>query len=211
MKKTQQEEFWTSDFGAQYTERNQCNPKELDKLYVKHWGVSRGEMNNTFLKGKNIHNILEVGCNSADQLQYLQTQGYKNLYGIEIQEYAFERAKQLTRNISLLIGSAFDLPFRDKYFDMVYTSGVLIHIHPDDMKKVMSEIYRTSKKYIWGFESFAENFDKRDYRGNDNRFWRGDYAKKYIEFFPDLKLVKSEKYKFIENDNIEMMYLFEKP
>lgn len=210
MTKTSQEEFWASGFGKNYTNRNRCNPAELDDLYEKTWGTSRSKMNDQFLKDLPIESILEVGCNSADQLGLLQSQGHKNLYGVEIQPYALEEARKVTKGLSLVRGSALDLPFKDSFFDMVFTSGVLIHIHPDDLPKVMSEIYRTSKKYIWGYEFFNPEIVVINYRGNSDKHWKGDYAKKYMELFPDLKLVKEEKYKYLGNDNIDNMFLLEK-
>jgi len=56
--------------------------------------------------------------------------GINNLYGIELQQYAIEKAKALTKRINIIHGVADDIPFKDGYFDMVFTSGVLIHIHP---------------------------------------------------------------------------------
>lgn len=210
MTKTAQEKFWTSDFGKNYTDRNRCNPAELDDLYEKTYGISRSKMNDQFLKDLPLASILEVGCNSADQLGLLQSQGHKNLYGVEVQPYALEEARKATKGLSLVRGSALDLPFKDFYFDMVFTSGVLIHIHPDDLSKVISEIYRTSKKYIWGYEFFNPEMVEIDYRGHSDKHWKGDYAKKFIELFPDLKLIKVEKYKYLDNDNIDAMYLLEK-
>src|SRR3989339_1912388 len=108
MKRTTQQNFWLSNFGKKYTERNIAGPKELDKIYIDRYGLSRSAMNDQFLKNLALEDILEVGCNVGDMLNLLQTQGYNNLFGIEIQEYAVERAKQLTKNINIIQGSAFD-------------------------------------------------------------------------------------------------------
>jgi len=207
MKDTDQQKFWQSGFGEEYTERNHYEPKALDEFYQKTWGVTRSEMNKDFLSGL----PLEVGANIGNQLAQLQNQNFgKRLYGIEIQRDAVEKAKSFTNGIDIIQGSAFDLPFKNSYFDMVFTSGVLIHISPDDAKTAIKEMYRTSKRYIWGFEYFAETYTEIEYRGNKNCLWKANFPKLFIDEFPDLKLIKEKKYTYIDSDNVDVMYLFEK-
>ena len=47
----------------------------------------------------------------------------------------------------LFEGNASKLPFEDNSMDLVFTSGVLIHISPDDLLQACSEIHRVSRKY----------------------------------------------------------------
>lgn len=209
-KPTVQEKFWSSSFGNAYIKRNTYSPKELDKFYTDSLGISRSKLNKEFLGDLGIKNILEVGCNIGNQLVLLQKQGFKNLYGIEIFDEAVEEAKKRTKNINIIQGSAFDLPFKDEYFDLVYTAGVLIHINPKDLKKFMSEIYRVSKKYIWGYEFYNDNHIQKMYRGNKDRFWKADFAKIYLDLFPDLKLIKRRKMKRLADDDIDDMFLLKK-
>ncbi|NQV00050.1 MAG: methyltransferase domain-containing protein, partial [Parcubacteria group bacterium] len=166
-KATQQLEKWAGNFGKEYTDRS-VYAAGLDNFYKKIWGVTRSEMNKEFIseKQKDIVNILEVGSNLGYQLACLQSMGFKNLYGIEIQDYAVEKSKEMTNNINLIRGSGFDIPFKSDYFDMVFTSGVLIHIKPSDINIILDEIYRCSKKYIWGFEYYADQYTEIEYRGN---------------------------------------------
>lgn len=211
MATTVQEEFWQSDFGKEYTDRCEYGePSELDAFYLRQFGVVRSAMNKEFLSDLNINSILEVGCNTGNQLNLLQSQGYKTLYGLELQPYAVEKAKKLTRDINIIQGSAFDLPFRDNYFDLVFTAGVLIHISPDDLPRIMKEIYRVSKKYIWGMEYFEEQHTAINYRGNADRLWKGNFSQEYRELFPDLNLVKEKRYKYLESENCDTMFLLEK-
>ena len=127
-----QENLWVGDFGQEYTERNIFDPDKLDKDYKETFDVSRTDMNELFLKDLNLKDkrILEVGCNIGNQLRFLQRMGYKNLYGIELQPYAVQRAKDFTKGINIIQGEADDIPFKDGYFDLVFTSDVLIHIAP---------------------------------------------------------------------------------
>lgn len=169
-------------------------------------------MNSRFLSGLGLEDkrILEVGCNVGNQLRLLQKMGYKNLYGIELQEYAIQKAKSLTSGINIIKATADDIPFKDNYFDMVFTSGVLIHIAPDNIDMVLDEIYRCSKEFIWGFEYYADEYTEVNYRGNSDLLWKTNFVKLYMDRFPDLELIKEEKYKYLYNDNVDSMFLLRK-
>jgi len=210
-KTTNQTKEWASEFGKRYTERNPKTIESLDELYKKQFGLTRTELNLMFLDNldRNIK-ILEVGCNVGVQLQGLQKIGFKNLYGIELQQYAVELAKKYTKNINLIQGSIFDIPFKNSYFDLIFTSGLLIHISPNNIEEAMSEIHRCTNRYIWGFEYYADKYIEVPYREKNNLLWKADFAKLYINQFKDLKLIKEEYIKYLDNDNINSMFLIEK-
>lgn len=207
---TKQHLFWQSDFGKEYNKRNIMDPVLMDKVYEETYGVSRTTMNEEFLKGLKFEKVLEVGCNVGDQLRFLQKQGHGNLYGIEIQEDAVEESRRLTKNINIINGSAFDIPFKNNYFDLVFTSGVLIHINPNDIEEALAEIYRVSKKYIWGFEYFDEEYKEIEYRGHKDYLWKGNFPQMYLDIFPDLKLIKTKKFPYVRSNSVDVMYLLEK-
>ena len=102
--------------------------------------------------------------------------GFTNLHGIELQDYAVKKANELTKGINIIQGSGFEIPFGDNSFDLVYTHGVLIHINPNDLPKIMGEMNRVSSKYIWGFEYFNEETKQIPYRGHDGFMWKADYC-----------------------------------
>lgn len=209
---TKQIDFWKSDFGKEYTDRNSRSNEVWDKFYLDTWGKTKIEMNNSMIGDlpKDIK-ILEVGCNTGMQLNGFQRMGFENIYGIELQPYAAEEAKKFTKNINIICGSGFDLPFKDKYFELVCTNGVLIHISPTDLPKIMAEMYRCSNKYIMGWEYYADKVTDINYRGHTGFLWKADYAALFIKQFPDLKLIKKEMYPYIDNPaNVDYMYLLEK-
>lgn len=212
MEENYQVETWASDFGAEYTDRNIYDPEELNQYYKRLYGITRSEMNARFLNDLNLTDkrILEVGCNVGNQLRLLQQQGCKNLWGIELQEYAVEKAKNLTTGINIIHGVGDDIPFKDGYFDLVFTSGVLIHINPNQIQKIMQEIYRCTSMYIWGHEYFADKYTEINYRGQENLLWKTDFAKLYTETCPDLVLLKQEKYRYLESENVDSMFLLQK-
>lgn len=210
-KNTFQEKKWAGKFGRDYTFRNPLSIREMDKLYLRNHGISRTKLDKDFLGRLNRSiKILEVGCNAGVQLLFLQKMGFKNLCGIEINRETLEFSKSIINNVNLIKGSALDIPFKDNYFDLVFTSGVLIHISPSDIKRAMEEIYRCTKKYIWGFECYYDDYIEITYRGNQNLHWKGDFAKMYLDNFKDLKLVKERKLKYLKNENIDTMFLLKK-
>ena len=169
-------------------------------------------MNKEFLDSvrSEVGNVLEVGCNIGMQLRILDQMGFINLSGIDYQLHAVEKAKGLTKNMNIIQASAFDIPFKDGYFDLVYTSGVLIHIAPKDISVVLKEIHRCAKKYIWGFEFFAEQYTEVSYRGNQDMLWKTNFCKLYLDQFSDLELVKEKKYPYLQNENVDVMFLLKK-
>lgn len=214
MMKNEQENFWEGEFGKNYTDRNTRQDDDLNKIYQTWYGVERKKMNESFLASlPKETRILEVGCNTGMQLANLKSMGFTSLYGIELQDYAVQKAKDYTQGINIIQGSAFDIPFKDKFFDLVFTSGVLIHISPENLPGVFSEMYRCSKKYLWGFEYYADQTTSIKYRGNEGFLWKANYGKLMRGQFKDLNLVKEEFFPYIteaEKGNVDFMYLLEK-
>ena len=208
---TKQMEKWSGDFGKEYTDRNAFSLEELDTLYKSKYGVTRTQLNQRFLEGMDRSiRVLEVGSNVGNQLLCLQSMGFVNLYGIELQSYAVELSKARTKRINIIEGSAFDIPYKDGYFDLVFTSGVLIHINPSDIVWALREILRCTREYIWGFEYYADEHIEIIYRGHQELLWKADYAKLYLQQFEDLRIVKEERLKYLDSDNIDTMFLLKK-
>jgi pseudaminic acid biosynthesis-associated methylase len=208
---TEQASKWSGAFGREYTERNPQSIEEMEELYARNYGLTRTELNGRFLDNLDRSmRILEIGSNVGNQLLCLQRMGFERLYGIELQNYAVEISKSKCNNINIIQGEASDIPFKDSFFDMVFTSGVLIHIAPKKLSDVLREIHRCTKKYIFGFEYYSNETKEIPYRGNSDLLWKADFAKKYLELFDDLTLVKEERIKYLGNENIDTMFLLKK-
>ncbi len=202
---------WNGQFGKEYTDRNPHSIEEVNTYYLKNFGITRNELNELFLEDLDRSiKILEVGSNVGTQLLILQKMGFENLYGIEPSNYAVELSKSTTKNINIIKGTAFDIPFKDDYFDLVFTAGVLIHINPTDITKAMGEIYRCTKKFIWGYEYYANEYTEIVYRGQKNLLWKADFAQNYMENFSNLELVKEKHLNYKDNNNINSMFLHRK-
>jgi pseudaminic acid biosynthesis-associated methylase len=210
-KQTPQMDAWSGAFGQAYTERNLLSPRELDALYEERLGVSRRALNEQFIGhlDRTIR-VLEVGSNVGNQLLILQEMGFSQLYGIELQWHAVELSKQRCRGINILQGSAFDIPFRDRYFDLVFTSGVLIHLAPSDIGQALREIHRCTRRFIWGMEYFAPEYQEVRYREREGLLWKTDFARLYLEHFPDLRIVRQSRFRERAGANEDAAFLLER-
>ena len=211
---TDQMKFWQGQFGKDYTDRNTLDLAEVDNGHVQRFGVSRTALNERFVGSlPRDTRILEVGCNVGQQLQVLQAMGFTSLTGVELQRYAVERSRERVRGIDIIQGSGFELPFRDGWFDVVMTNGVLIHISPENHATIMREVVRCSRRYIWGFEYYAEQLTEVNYRGHDGYLWKADFASIYQQHADGLHLVKQEMFAHLtaaDAGNVDAMYLLEK-
>lgn len=207
MMRSKQELFWKGNFGDAYSSRNSI---DIDQVYEDTFGVTRTDLNQIFLKGiKKNTKILEVGCNQGLQLDVLYKMGFKNLHGIDINDDALKIAKK-KKYLNVQKASIFELPFKDKSFGLVFTSGVLIHISPKDLGKVLTEIFRVSKRYIWGFEYFSKDLKEIQYRGHKDKLWKQNFVKRFRYYFPELKIMKDRKVRYQASRNIDCMYLLKK-
>jgi len=208
---TSQQKSWSGDFGRAYTDRNTLSIEQLDSLYQTNFGTTRRRLNETFLRDiPPTTRILEVGCNSGNQLILLQAMGFTSLWGVELQSYAFELARARVPRARLSQGSALDLPCEDGYFDLVFTSGVLIHISPADLPRALDEIHRCSRSWIWGMEYYAPEITQVNYRGHDDLLWKMDYARRYLDRFDDLELVREQSLPYLNSSNVDTMYLLKR-
>ncbi len=212
MNTTYQRKTWEEQFGEEYLQRNVYSPDQLDNFYTKNYGKTKTELNENFLKDiPRDSKILEVGTNIGNQLLHLQSMGFTNLYGIEIQDRAINYAKHRTDGLNIIKGDALDIPFKDDFFDLVFTHGVLIHISPSNIKQAINEIHRVSNKYIWGLEYFAENYTDLDYRGKKNIMWKTNFMKLYLDNFNNLAIVNELKMPYLSSPElIDQMFLLQK-
>ncbi|MBI4533202.1 MAG: methyltransferase domain-containing protein [Candidatus Melainabacteria bacterium] len=191
---TQQLAAWSAEFGQQYTERNSLSPEDLDKVLAQRFdGVTKSDLFRDILLSRITADarILEVGSNIGIQLSLLRRlAGSLELYGVEPMSYAREIGKSRSPEIHFLPGSAFDIVFKDAYFDVVMTNGVLIHIHPSDLPRALTEIHRSTRRYIFLHEYYSESPEELTYRGNHGLMWKMNFMDAYLKQFADLQVVE---------------------
>ena len=209
---TEQIGVWTGEFGRSYTERNRFSDDEFNAVYVKRYGRTRDDINLEFLADvARDQPVLEVGANIGNQLRALRRIGFEKLFGIELQRYCVDAAKQDCPGVDIIEGSAFDNPFRSGYFNLVFTNNVLIHISPADLPRAMDEMYRVSGRYIMGFEYYAPQVTEIPYRGKTNLLWKADYGGMFLSRFPDLREVRAKSFPTLDESGLaDKLYLLEK-
>jgi len=170
---SKQLEFWAGEFGREYTERNAACNFDPDRL------ARMGEIFKEMLSHTSgVRRILEVGCNTGHNLSILRGLGDFELVGVEPQDAA--RAEGARRGVqeTILPGDAFHLPFEDGSFDLVLTTGVMMHISPDDILRALAEFRRVSRKCYFTMDYFEEaETAVSNYHGHDDLLWRRDMRK----------------------------------
>jgi pseudaminic acid biosynthesis-associated methylase len=178
--KTEQEEFWASDFGDDYIQRNQGAQLLASNL-------------NFFVKalkqaGK-IQSVKEFGANIGMNLKAFQLLYPNiNLKGVEINPNACVELEKLIGIENVFQGSIFDTPCNEKV-ELSLIKGVLIHINPDMLSVVYEKLYESSSKYILIAEYYNPSPVTINYRGHIDRLFKRDFAGEFLAKYPDTTLI----------------------
>ncbi len=179
---TRLEELWAGDFGDAYVERNRV----LDARRATFW--------TDLLAAHPIRSVLEVGCGQGGNLGPIsRILPARDVWGVDVNEEALSRIRLNAPGVNAVTGLARRLPFRDRFVDLTFTMGVLIHQPDPTLPIVLSEIVRcTSRFVLWG-EYHAPATEQIAYRGVEGALFRRDYGAIYHELFPEL-VVRAEGY-----------------
>jgi hypothetical protein len=80
-------------------------------------------------------------------------------------------------------GSILESELNGDTFDLVFSTGVLIHIHPDNLLDNMQRMFLYSKKYILIGEYFNRTPTMIEYQGQKDKLFKRDFGKLFIENF----------------------------
>ena len=176
---TEQELFWKSDFGINYTNRNLGDNLILNKV----------NLFSQILNTIKIDSLFEIGCNRGLNLNAIKKINKNiSLNGIEINKLAYELLKAQKICDKLYNESILNLNIKNK-FDLVFTKGVLIHINPEKLNEVYNKIYELSNKYILIAEYYSRDVREINYRGHDNKLYKRDFCGELMDKYPNLKLL----------------------
>ena len=176
---TRQVETWAGEFGRAYTDRNIGDPELRADAFTE------------LLGGLELGSILEVGCNRGQNLAAVGRGSTARLVGVDVNPYALDLARREAPVAEYVEAQAAELPFPDASFDLVFTVGVLIHVSPESLARVLAEIVRVSARFVLAAEYFAESEEVVHYRGRDDLLWRRDFHAAYLGVEPRLALVRS--------------------
>ena len=179
MTRNEQEKFWTETYEAEYQERNNTFDQNLG---VKCW-------KKMLSKADSISSFLECGSNIGRNLGFFEILNPKAKKSIiEISDTAYNHVLKKYNLHQHFLGSIIDSDFEKKSFDLVFTTQVLIHIHPDNLLKNMEKMYEYSNKYILINEYFNRTPISIEYRGEKDKLFKRDFGKLFIENF-DVELI----------------------
>ena len=135
--------------------------------------------------------ILDVGANVGTNLRALRGLTTAKLIAVEPNARArgILVADGVVSKGNALDGIAAHMELSDGAVDLVFTSGVLIHIHPDDLLASCREIHRVSRRYICCIEYFAQEPQEIEYRGHSGMLFKRDFGSFWLDNFPDLSVL----------------------
>ena len=171
------EDLWGGSFGDAYVERNRAA------------GDVRGTFWTGLLERIAVERALEVGCNLGANLRWIASRvPAHQVYGVDVNLKALDTLHQTYPAVNAIWATGRELPFRDRWFDLVFTMGVLIHQPESTLPLVMSEIVRCSRRYVLCGEYHAPETTEVPYREQTGALFKRDYGRLYQELFPELTL-----------------------
>ena len=179
MYRTEQEQFWSGEFGDAYISRN-CG--------VEMQAAATGRMAHILARTTDIRSVLELGANIGMNLVALRTllPGAR-LEAVEINENAYRRLASIP-GVTAHHGSILDYR-QETPVDLAFTAGVLIHINPDELPRVYATLYEASARYVILCEYYNPVPVEVVYRGHTARLFKRDFAGELMTRYPDLRLV----------------------
>jgi pseudaminic acid biosynthesis-associated methylase len=183
---TKQLELWRSKFGNEYLERDSNRiHAEGQRRLIRDWGKMLAHA-----QAPAPRSALEVGCNIGRNLVALRHL-VEELHGVEPNQKACEIARSLPElsEVAITEGSGFELPYEDESIDLVFTSGVLIHVAPADLGRMVDEIVRVSRRYVLCNEYFSPKPEEVNYRGLEGHLFKRDFGRFYLERHPNLRIL----------------------
>ena len=183
---TPQTALWAGKFGTDYTRRNadpsvgsiQANAMLFGKIMRHTFGVKH---------------VLEFGCGAGLNLASLNGRfPWLYLTGLDVNtEAVAEARKRLDAPQHMVFdGSILDgRPSVGAEQDLVFTKGLLIHIHPRDLERAYETLYQSTRRYILVCEYFSQDPVAIPYRGQPEALWKRDFAGDLLDSYDDLQVV----------------------
>lgn len=200
------EAIWRSGVAAAWARRNSKTVEEMDRRYMTDYGVRRTELNTQFLQDvPRDAKICEVGCSTGLQSFALAQLGFRSFWGADV-------AKDVLGNSHNVAATLYKLPFQDAAFDLVFTSGVLIHVPPDSRAAAMTELLRITRRWIWAFEMFGPVTLAEWPVTCAGPTWAGHFAEGFLQHDSKLKIVRRAMIHYRKRHRApQEMFLLEKP
>ena len=182
---TEQENFWQSDFGNDYTARNINLVENNYQMFCKIFKYT-DDCNDFWMEFKekdfrDISSVIEFGAGSGQNIQALQRIFPDAEYtAVEINSKAVDELKKIN-NLEVYQASIIDDWNEACLYDLVLSKGLLIHIYPDNIQKAYDVLYNASNKYILLCEYYSPQRREILYRGEHNKLWAFDFVQSMLD------------------------------
>ena len=139
--------------------------------------------------------IFDIGCNVGRNLDCIYKAGFHNLTGLDINDKALEMGKKrfpdTVGKSNLICSPIEDYLWKEnnKRYDVVFTMGVLMHLHPTS-DWVYSIFFHTAKKYFITVEDEWNHSNKA-------------LPRNYKDIFEDIGFSQVEEKHVIYNNDID--------
>lgn len=179
--KTEQESFWAGEFGDSYTKRNR------DERQI---ATRTGIFGRILSRTSRISSALELGANVGQNLLALRALlPSVQLTAVEINASAVQHLRCIP-NVTVHNQSILECaPEALGFFDLTFTSGVLIHLSPSTLRDVYHILHQCSSRYVLVNEYYNPTPIEVPYREHGERLFKRDFAGEMLDMFPDLELV----------------------
>ena len=176
---------WSGEFGDAYTARSGATLQQVQGRAII-WAQILARMAGDLPKS-----ALEVGPNIGLNLRGLRAVADLDLWAIEPNPTARRTLidDQVLPPEQLFAGFGHAIPAPSASVDLVFTSGVLIHVDPSLLDQTMAEVHRVSAKYIFCAEYFSPRPETIRYRDEEGLLFKNDFGGLYLDKFNDLELV----------------------
>tara|TARA_B100000941_G_scaffold211214_1_gene154779 strand:- start:6723 stop:7346 length:624 start_codon:yes stop_codon:yes gene_type:complete len=178
--KTEQEDFWSGNFGDNYILRNRSETFLQSNINF---------FKKALKKVKKIDSMIEFGANVGMNIKAIKSLGKIKIFkAIEINKKACFDLEKVIGKENVFQNSILDYKNSEK-FDLVLTKTVLIHINPEKLVDVYRKIYKSAKKYVLIAEYYNPSPSVIEYRGFKNKLFKRDFAGELIDLYPDLQIL----------------------
>lgn len=162
-------ELWKGKFGDSYIDRNRYEWSER----VPFWKSA--------VEACTPMTVFEFGCNIGNNLQALRSiDPSLELHGCDINAKAVDEAQAAGfKKVKLVNDHGIVGMYNSHSMDLVFTSGVLIHVPTESLQMVMQSLIDLSAKYVLAIEYDADQEQEVEYRGVKGALWKRPYGRLY--------------------------------
>ena len=158
--RNEQEEFWETKYSQEYIQKNSSFNRDL---LIQGW---REILKNVSAPS----NILECGANvgrNIEALNHIYPEAKKT--AIEISADASKILRNKYKELNVINSSILESEITNNSFDLSFTMGVLIHIHPNDLKRNLEKVILSSNRYVVIGEYFNRTPVSLTYQGEEEK------------------------------------------